>query len=64
MYFYNTILGDKLFPENPEQAIINGVQKAESEFIKQSTSKGNKAFIEKSGSCALIVLILSKPFIR
>lgn len=51
------ILRDKNFPKDPKAAIENGFAKAENEFLKRCLdSKGN--LIDKSGSCAVIALVV------
>lgn len=53
------ILRDKNFPSNPKAALREGVLKAESEFLKKCLDpKGD--LIEKSGSCALILLVVNE----
>jgi protein phosphatase 2C family protein 2/3 len=52
---HSFIIQDNNFPSNPEQAILNGFQKAENQFIDFAFKKG-----DKSGSCAVVVLIIGK----
>lgn len=53
------ILRDKNFPSNPREAIREGIMRAETEFYKKSVdSKGD--LIEKSGSCAVILLVVDE----
>jgi len=53
------VIRDSNFPNNPPQAIINGFASAESHFLQYAkTINPNKTTIEKSGSCALVVLIV------
>ena len=49
------IIQDSNFPSNPEQAILNGFEKAENHFIDLALKK-----VDKSGSCAVIILIVGK----
>jgi len=49
------ILESSSFPEEPARAIEEGCQKAEHEFCKFALKQTN---IDKSGSCALVVLII------
>jgi protein phosphatase 2C family protein 2/3 len=57
-------LGDSSFPENPELAIKKGFERAEEEYMQQSITKGTKANQEKSGSCALVALIVGNTISR
>lgn len=43
------------FPQNPEIALRRGFEMAEKEFLE---SRANKVILDKSGSCALVVLIV------
>ena len=52
---HSFIIQDQNFPSNPEQAILNGFEKAENHFIDFALKKG-----DKSGSCAVIILIVGK----
>ena len=53
------IIKDINFPKNIEQAIKNGFAKAEKEFLSNyALSKDESTIIDKSGSCALVMLIL------
>lgn len=47
------IINDSNFPDNPQKAILNGFLTSERVFLEYSLNSGNK-----SGSCALIILIL------
>lgn len=49
------IIEDKSFPWNPISALRGGFVKAEKEFMKLALSTNP---VEKSGSCAIIVLIV------
>ena len=48
------ILNDSLFPSRCDQAIFNGVLKAEKEFLDQAGKNHDQ--LDKSGACCLIVL--------
>ncbi|CAG9316685.1 unnamed protein product [Blepharisma stoltei] len=47
------IINDPLFPDCPKQAILRGFEQAETDFLKLAKQTG-----EKSGSCALISLVI------
>lgn len=52
------ILRDKNFPNSPKDALREGILRAENEFFKKCVDhKGD--LIEKSGSCALILLVVN-----
>jgi len=44
-----------MFPENPKKAIENGFALAESTFLEKAQST---PLIERSGSCAIVILII------
>lgn len=50
------IIKDEEFPRNPSKAMHNGFVKAEEDFLKKADSK---ATLDKSGSCAIVVMIIS-----
>ena len=52
-YLHSFIINDSNFPSNPEQAILNGFAKAETQFTEMALKKG-----EKSGSCAVVALVV------
>ena len=52
------ILRDKNFPNDPKLSLREGILKAEAEFFKRCIDeKGD--LIEKSGSCALVMLVVN-----
>ena len=46
------------FPKNPKEAIIKGFAKAEQAFIDKVYQPATRTLIDKSGSCAIVVLIV------
>lgn len=52
------VIMEKCFPENPKEAIIRGFAKAENEFINKCYDPVNNTLRDKSGSCAIVVLIV------
>ena len=52
---HSYIIQDHNFPSNPERAILNGFEKAENQFLDLALKKS-----DKSGSCAVIILIVGK----
>ena len=56
---HKLICTDENFPENITQSIKNGYAKAEKDFINNyGLSKNKENIIDKSGSCAIIILII------
>ena len=56
---HKLIINDINFPKNIEQSIKNGFEKAEKDFLSNyALSKDELTIIDKSGSCALIMLII------
>lgn len=49
---------ESCFPQYPEVALKRGFEAAEKEFIEQCQSRTDKGLLDKSGSCALVVLIV------
>ena len=46
------------FPWNPKEAIRNGFMKAERRFIEINYNTETDEVVDKSGSCALVILII------
>ena len=53
------LLNSKLFPAYPIQATREAFINAENAFMNQAIDKSRKTLIDKSGSCALIALIIN-----
>ena len=56
--FFEYLIGSPFFPDNPLNAIYEAFKKSESNFFKMAFDSKNKTLIDKSGSCALIMLII------
>ncbi len=59
---HHYVIREESFPWNPKEAIVNGFRKAEEKFIEQAQGvdeNGNKTVIDKSGSCAIVILIVA-----
>ena len=56
------IIKDAQFPQNPRQAIINGYKKAENYFLDtvEAFAQGRHHMLDKSGSCAIVALLVEK----
>ena len=52
------IISDPSFPHNPETAIKRGFEETEQKFLSQSQCRTERKLLDKSGSCALIALII------
>ena len=53
-------LNNEYFPDNIPEAIKLGFQKAEKDFINNYALNINKEIIDRSGSCAVILLLIDK----
>jgi len=51
---HNIIANQKSFPSNPEKALFDGFKEAEETFMRQNLQQVR----DKSGSCALVMLII------
>jgi len=49
---------EKCFPEHPKEAIIRGFAKAEQEFLNKVYDPKTNRLSDKSGSCAIVILIV------
>ena len=52
------IAKDPFFPHNPRQAIINAFQHADNYFLETVEKYTRGALLDRSGSCAIIAIIL------
>jgi protein phosphatase PTC2/3 len=52
------VIKEPSFPWNPKEAIRNGFSKAEKKFTENSYDEANNEVTDKSGSCAIVVLII------
>jgi protein phosphatase 2C family protein 2/3 len=52
------VINEICFPENPVKAIEQGFAKAEEAFIKKIYNPETKVLKDKSGSCAIVILII------
>lgn len=48
------------FPSNPQEAIVKGFAKAEKAFIDKVYDRDKNVLKDKSGSCAIVVLIVQE----
>jgi len=55
---HHFIIKEHSFPKNPEHALRRGFEMAEKEFMEKCQSRTNKQILDRSGSCALVVLIV------
>ena len=56
--FYEYLVGSPFFPDDPIKAIREAFKKSESYFFQMAYDKNTRTLVDKSGSCALIMLIL------
>lgn len=57
------VIKEELFPQDPVSAIKEGFKKAEQKFLnscQQRDEKGQLVIVERSGSCAICVLIVGE----
>lgn len=52
------VIKEPSFPQNPKEAIRTGFIKAENRFLE--LCKGNNEILDRSGSCAIVVLIVEE----
>lgn len=52
------MIKESSFPWNPKEAIRNGFAKAERKFIELNYNPETDEVIDKSGSCAIVILII------
>ncbi len=52
------IIKDQNFPNDPQKAIHKGFERAEYEFLKTKAISKSGELLDKSGSCALICMII------
>jgi len=55
-YLHQFVIRDPSFPNRPKEAIRNGFKKAENKFLE--VCQNGREIIDKSGSCAIVVLIV------
>ena len=55
---HHYVINEKSFPENPKEAIVNGFAKAEKAFMDKIYDPKTNTLNDKSGSCAIVVLIV------
>ncbi len=55
---HDYIVNDKFFPENPTEAIKNGFMNAEKDFIHNFALSKDGIVLDRSGSCAVVILIV------
>ncbi len=52
------VIKDPNFPNKPKEALEKGFEKAEADFINNHALSKNKDILDRSGSCAIVVLII------
>ena len=57
-HFFDYLISSQFFPDYPIKAINDSFKKAESQFFKMAVDTKTKTLLDKSGSCALIMLII------
>lgn len=59
------VVAESTFPEDPKEAIKIGFEKAEEEWTSKhalsgSVADGNEQIVDRSGSCAIVILIIDE----
>lgn len=60
---HHYVIKEESFPWNPKEAMLKGFLKAEEHFMEMCLGKdenGNQTLVERSGSCAIVVLIVGE----
>jgi protein phosphatase 2C family protein 2/3 len=52
------VIKEPSFPWNPKEAIRHGFAKAEKKYMEINYIEENDEIVDKSGSCAIVVLII------
>ncbi len=55
---HSYVIRDSNFPNDPIAAMIHGFEEAEKDFIKNFALNKNKEVVDRSGSCAIVALIV------
>ena len=58
--FFEYLINSQFFPDEPIRAIYEAFKMAESQFFRQAYDPNTKILFDKSGSCALIILIIDR----
>lgn len=58
------VIRNSNFPKNPKEAITQGFENAEKDFLMNYALDKNQEVIDRSGSCALMAFIIGKKYIR
>lgn len=59
-HLHQYVIRNSNFPHNPKEAILQGFENAEKEFITNYALDKNEDVIDRSGSCALMAFIIGK----
>ena len=54
------IVKDPAFPSDPKTALLRGFQQAETEFLRNAHLESVGGEVQRSGSCAIVVLIVGE----
>ena len=52
------VIQESSFPSNPREALRRGFENAENYFLEQVNSKSKDSVVERSGSCAIVALVV------
>lgn len=59
-HLHSYVIKDSNFPQNPEEALRRGFEKAEDDYIYTQAMSKNLDVLDKSGSCAVVALIVEE----
>ena len=55
---HHYVITEPSFPQNPKEAIVRGFERAEKAFMDKVFNPITKELKDKSGSCAIVILII------
>ena len=58
------VIRNSNFPKNPKEAITQGFENAEKDFLMNYALDKNQEVIDRSGSCALMAFIIGEKMLN
>lgn len=59
-HLHQFVIKEPNFPSNPTEAIINGFENAEKDFLNNHALNKSGELVDRSGSCAIVVFVIGK----
>ena len=59
-HLHQYVIRNSNFPKNPKEAIMQGFENAEKDFITNYALDKNQEVLDRSGSCAIMAFIIGK----